>query len=84
MPTRAQARRAIEWEEFIAKPRVKRGKNFPRCVTCGATSDHTFAVGEPAYPCQHDEPFRIDADTLARARAEFGTPTRRRAKANRF
>lgn len=69
--TRAQAKRAVEWEEFLAKPRTKR-KDPPGCVTCGAKPTHDFARGEPAYACRHS-PVRIDDAMMERARAEFGS-----------
>lgn len=66
--TRAQARRAVMWEEYLAVPRRKRGAP-PPCVTCGAGPDYT-EKGEPHYTCRH-EPMRIDAETMARAREAF-------------
>ncbi|MBI3978668.1 MAG: hypothetical protein HY331_10840 [Chloroflexi bacterium] len=68
--TRAQAKRAVEWERFKAKPRTKR-KDSPDCVSCGARPSFDYRQGEPAYDCRH-APFRADEATMARARAEFG------------
>jgi len=69
--TRAQAKRAVEWEEFRAVKRDKR-KDPPGCVTCGAKPTHDFRFGEPAYGCEHPS-VRIDGVVMARARAEFGS-----------
>lgn len=68
--TRVQAKRAVVWEEFKAKPRTKR-KDSPRCVTCGAQSTHPYTQGEPAFRCGPHDPVRIADDIMARARAEF-------------
>jgi hypothetical protein len=72
MPTVGQVKRALEWEVYLAKPRLKRGKSTPRCVTCGAQAIGTFAVGQPQYDCGPHEPITISRDDLARGRRKFG------------
>lgn len=68
--TRAQAKRAVEWEQFKARPRLKR-KDSPRCVTCGAQPSFDYRQGEPAYDCRHPA-MRIPEEVMERARATFG------------
>jgi hypothetical protein len=68
--TRGQVKRALEWQDYLAKPRLRRPKATPGCVTCAAPSDRAMARGEPGYPCHHD-PLRIDDETMARARREL-------------
>ena len=67
--TRAQAKRAVEWETFLKRPRTKR-KDSPRCVTCGRRTSFDYRQGEPAYDCRHAA-MRLDDATMDRARAEF-------------
>lgn len=71
MATRGQVKRALEWERYLAIPRLKRGGAAPGCLTCGKESNGWFVKGEPKYPCSH-EPFTIDDETLERGRREFG------------
>lgn len=77
-PTRGQVKRALDWLEYLAKPRLKRGtKNQPRCVTCGVESRREFAKGQPAYDCGPHPAFRISPELLERARREL-RPERKR------
>jgi hypothetical protein len=72
VPTVGQVKRALEWEVYLAKPRLKRGKSAPGCVSCGAQAIGTFAVGQPQYGCGPHESIRISVVDLERGRREFG------------
>jgi hypothetical protein len=67
MSSRGQVKRALEWADWLAKPRHQR-KDPPGCVTCGGKADRMMARGEPGFACRH-EPLRIDDATMARARS---------------